>query len=357
MAGGARKGKSRRRPGAVRHSPTVWYPLLRPALFALDPERAHALALEAFRLAGRRYRSAAAIAPLECMGLKFPNRLGLAAGFDKNATAVEGLGRLGFGFIEVGTVTPRPQAGQPRPRLFRLPAAGALVNRLGFPNDGAEAVAARLRHRRYRGVVGVNIGKNAATPLERAVDDYVAALKILGGVADYLAINVSSPNTPALRELQARGRLEPLLTALLAERRRFGSRHLPLLLKISPDLAAGELTEIASLIRTLPLEGVIATNTTLARGALAPTLAVPAGGLSGRPLQALALGAVAALRKALGSGFTIIGVGGVDSGAAAADMRRAGADLVALYTGLVYRGPVLVGESLRALGTGQSASV
>ena len=349
MAGGAGKGKSRPGADAVRHSPSVWYPLLRPALFALDPERAHALALEAFRLAPRRYRTAAATAPVECMGLKFPNRVGLAAGFDKNATAVDGLGRLGFGFIEVGTVTPRPQAGQPRPRLFRLPAAGALVNRLGFPNDGAEAVAARLRRRSYRGIVGVNIGKNATTPLERAVDDYVAALRVLGGVADYVAINVSSPNTPSLRELQARARLEPLLTALLAERTRQGPRHLPLLLKISPDLGGEELAEIATLVRTLPLEGVIATNTTLARGGFEHPLAVPAGGLSGRPLKAAALGAVAALRAALGAGFTIIGVGGVDSGAAAADMRRAGADLVALYTGLVYRGPALVGEALRAL--------
>ena len=340
----------------MRHSPTVWYPLLRPALFALDPERAHALALEVFRLAGRRYRSVSATAPVECMGLKFPNRLGLAAGFDKNATAVDGLGRLGFGFIEVGTVTPRAQAGQPRPRLFRLPAAGALINRLGFPNDGAEAVAARLRRRRYRGIVGVNIGKNASTPLERAVDDYVVALRALGGVADYVAINVSSPNTPALRELQARARLEPLLTALLEERRRFGSRRVPLLLKISPDLEADERLEIAELVRTLPLDGVIATNTTLERGALAQPGAVPTGGLSGRPLKATALGAVAALRAALGTGFTVIGVGGVDSGAAALDLRRAGADLVSLYTGLVYRGPALIGECLRALGNGQSAS-
>ncbi len=354
MAGAAAKGKSRPAEGRVRHLPTVWYPLLRPALFALDPERAHRIALEAFRLAGRGYRTGAATAPVECMGLHFPNRLGLAAGFDKNATAVDGLGRLGFGFIEVGTVTPRPQAGQPRPRLFRLPATGALVNRLGFPNDGAEAVAARLRHRRYRGIVGINIGKNAATPLERAVDDYVLALRLLGGVADYVAINVSSPNTPALRELQARAHLEPLLSALLAERLRLGRRHLPLLLKISPDLTAPELAEIAALVRTLPLEGVIATNTTLGRAGL--DVAVPAGGLSGRPLKALARGVVSALRSLLGPDFTIIGVGGVDSGAAALDLRRAGADLVALYTGLVYRGPALVRDALRALGDGERAS-
>ena len=178
----------------------MWYPAIRPVLFALEPERAHRLALDALRLAGRRTLRYSADAPVECMGLRFPNRVGLAAGFDKNAVAVDGLGSLGFGFIEVGTVTPRAQPGQPLPRLFRRPAAGALVNRLGFPNDGAERVASRLRHRRYGGIVGVNIGKNAATPVERAIDDYVSCLRTVRGVADYVAINVSSPNTAGLRD-------------------------------------------------------------------------------------------------------------------------------------------------------------
>ena len=328
----------------------MWYPLLRPALFALDPERAHRLELEALRLAGRWRGAHRAAGGIECMGLRFPNRLGLAAGFDKNALALEGLGRLGFGFIEIGTVTARPQAGQPRPRLFRLPAAAALVNRLGFPNDGAAAVAARLRRRRFGGVVGVNIGKNAATPLDRAVDDYVACLRAFRTLADYLVINVSSPNTPALRELESRARLEPLLTALLEERERgAGGARPPLLIKVSPDLDAAGLAEIAALIRSLPLDGVVATNTTLGREGLPATGTSPAGGLSGRPLHAAALRSVAALRAELGPSLPIIGVGGVDSRSTARQLRAAGADLVQVYTGLVYRGPALIGECLEAL--------
>ena len=264
----------------------MWYPAIRPALFALDPERAHRLVLAALKLGARRAQRSRPGEAVECFGLRFPNRVGLAAGFDKNATAVDGLGALGFGFIEVGTVTPRPQAGQSRPRLFRLPAAGALINRLGFPNDGAAAVAGRLRARRYAGVVGVNIGKNADTPLARAVDDYVSCLRTVRAVADYVAINVSSPNTPALRELQAPARLEPILTALLAERRRAaGARHVPLLIKISPDLTAAELADLARLVRALPLDGVIAVNTTLGRAGLPDAGRGPAGGLSGVPLQ------------------------------------------------------------------------
>ena len=349
MAGRPRKGKWRGQGGAVRHSRSMWYPLLRPALFALDPERAHALALEALALSGRRYRPAPSATPVECMGLRFPNRVGLAAGFDKNASAVDGLGRLGFGFLEVGTVTPRPQPGQPRPRLFRLPAAAALVNRLGFPNEGVAAVAARLRHRRFHGIVGVNIGKNAATPLDRALDDYVACLQGVARVADYVAVNVSSPNTPLLRELQSRARLEPLLTALLAERRAHATgRPLPLLLKISPDLVPDELAEIAALVRQLGLDGVIATNTTLGRDGLG--VRAPSGGISGRPLHARAVEVVRALRAHLGPGIAIVGVGGVESAATALEFRAAGADLVALYTGLIYRGPALVRDVMRALG-------
>jgi len=329
----------------------VWYPALRPALFAVDPERAHALALAALRVAGRlplRPRSPPA-APTELMGLRFPNRVGLAAGFDKNAVAVDGLGALGFGFVEVGTVTPRPQAGQPRPRLFRLPAAGALVNRLGFPNDGADAIARRLRRRRYRGIVGVNIGKNASTPLARAVDDYVRCLRALHAVCDYIAVNVSSPNTAELRELQSRDRLEPLLAALLDERERLARGRLPLLLKVAPDLTGGELGDIAQLILRLGVDGIIATNTTI-RPAPPAVAAAERGGVSGAPLHAQALRTVAALRAQLGTGVAIVGVGGISSPQAALTMRAAGADLVALYTGLVYRGPALVAACVRALG-------
>ena len=286
------------------------------------------------------------------MGLRFPNRVGLAAGFDKNASALDGLGSLGFGFIEVGTVTPRAQPGQTRPRLFRLPAAEALVNRLGFPNEGAEKVAARLRKRAYRGVVGVNIGKNATTPLARAIDDYVSCFRTVRQVADYVVVNVSSPNTAGLRDLQARELLEPLLSALLHEREQTQSeraRALPLLLKISPDLSDAELQDIAALLKRLPLDGVVATNTTLSREGLNAPASSQTGGLSGRPLQPLALRVVANLRASLGPAFPIIGVGGINSAQAALAMRAAGADLIQIYTGLIYRGPALISQCIRAL--------
>jgi dihydroorotate dehydrogenase len=305
-------------------------------LFALEPEKAHQLALNALRLAGRSGPKLHPAAAVECMGLRFPNRVGLAAGFDKNATALDGLGALGFGFVEVGTVTPRAQAGQPRPRLFRLPTANALINRLGFPNDGAAVVAARLRHRKYRGIVGVNIGKNASTPTERALDDYVSCLRTVRQVADYVVVNVSSPNTAGLRDLQARKYLEPLLTALLDERGK-----VPLLLKVSPDLSDSELHDIAALLKSLPLDGVIATNTTLSRHGVSEASA-QAGGMSGVPLRPLALRTVAALRAQLGPDFPIIGVGGIDSTDSAREMRAAGADLVQVYTGLIYKGPALI---------------
>lgn len=330
----------------------MWYPAIRPALFTLDPERAHRLTLDALRLVGRRTLRLRSDSPLECMGLRFPNRVGLAAGFDKNAAAVDGLGSLGFGFIEVGTVTPRAQRGQPRPRLFRLPAEVALINRLGFPNDGADKVAARLRHRRYRGIVGVNIGKNADTPVARAIDDYVSCLRAVRSVADYVAVNVSSPNTVGLRELQERELLEPLLTALLQESGRGGAaavRRLPLLVKISPDLSPEKLRGIAALLRELPVDGVIATNTTVIPAGVRSATNAAAGGVSGRPLHPVALRTVAQLRAYLGPGFPIIGVGGIDSPQAAVAMRAAGADLIQLYTGLVYRGPALVRRCIRAL--------
>ncbi len=331
----------------------MWYPAIRSALFALDPERAHRLVLEGLRIVGWTSARIPSRAPVECMGLRFPNRVGLAAGFDKNATAIDGLGRLGFGFIEVGTVTPRPQSGQPRPRLFRIPAAGALVNRLGFPNDGAAVIAARLRHRRYRGIVGVNIGKNASTPLARAVDDYVECLRAVRSVADYIAINVSSPNTSGLRALQGRDHLEPLLSALLEERGRgllTGGRQPPLLVKLSPDLSTEEVESIVALFKALPIDGVIATNTTVNRDSDRAVARHHTGGLSGAPLRSIAINFVRELRGLLGAEFPIIGVGGVDSPIAARAMREAGADLVQFYTGLVYRGPSLVRNCIRAIG-------
>jgi len=328
------------------------YSAFRPALFTLDPERAHRLALDAARIYGRLPGRPLGGSGVDLMGLRFPNRVGLAAGFDKNAEAVDGLGKLGFGFIEVGTVTPRPQPGQSRPRLFRLPRSGALVNRLGFPNQGAAAVARRLRHRRYGGIVGVNIGKNADTPIERAVDDYVLCLRAVCDVADYVAVNVSSPNTASLRELHRPERLEPLLTALSSEREiisRERHRHIPILLKISPDLALDSLEDIAQIALRVSLDGIIATNTTVTRGHSMPDAGSRDGGLSGAPLHPLSLKVVATLRRLLGPAFPIVGVGGVDSAAKARAMRSAGADLVEIYTGLIYRGPTLVADCVRAL--------
>lgn len=330
----------------------MWYRTIRPLLFLLEPERAHALGLAALRRMGRR-PPAAPLSPaggVRLFGLDFPNRVGLAAGLDKNGVAVDGLGALGFGFVEVGTVTPRAQPGQPRPRLFRVPAAGALINRMGFPNEGAAALAARLRQRRWQGIVGVNIGKNADTPLERAVDDYVACLEIVRDVSDYIVVNVSSPNTAGLRSLQASEHLEPLLTRVIDVAAGGGARRaVPLLVKISPDLSPAELDDVAALLRRLPLAGVVATNTTLGHPELrdARTLA---GGLSGRPLLPLSLAVVASLRKALGPDYPIVGAGGIASGEDARRMRAAGADLVQIYSGLVYRGPALVRECVEALG-------
>lgn len=329
----------------------MWYQLLRPALFALDPERAHRLALQAARLAGYLPARRTSGVAVELMGLKFPSRVGLAAGFDKNADAVEGLGRLGFGFMEVGTVTPRPQPGQPQPRLWRLQEKSALINRLGFPNIGARAVASRLRQRRYGGVLGINIGKNADTPINQAVDDYVACLRILHPVADYVAVNVSSPNTAALRELLEPERLEPLLTALLSERETIGrcsGRRLPILLKVSPDLDAAGFRAIAHVAQRLALEGLIVTNTTL-QWSSGPEQEIGGGGLSGGPLHDLALAAVSALRASLSPKVVIVGVGGIDSAEKAVAMRRAGADLVQLYTGLIYCGTALIQECVTAL--------
>jgi dihydroorotate dehydrogenase len=275
------------------------YPAVRPLLFRLDPERAHRLTIEALRAGAVPSRHAPRSTPVSLMGLTFPNRVGLAAGFDKNAEAVDGLGRLGFGHLEIGTVTPRPQAGSARPRVFRLPSASAVINRLGFPSDGVEAVYARLRTRRYRGVLGVNVGKNADTPLGRAVDDYVACLRRLYPVCDYVTMNISSPNTARLRELHEPARLEPFLSAALGERdalaRRHG-RHAPLLLKISPDLDDDVLAAVAKLVTRLGIDGVVATNTTVRRDPTLPPLAKEAGGLSGAPLHATSLRVVRTLR-------------------------------------------------------------
>ena len=330
------------------------YRLARSALFLLPPEKAHALTLAAVRLRGKLVRPLGPQAdPIEVMGLSFNNRIGLAAGFDKNAVAVDGWLSLGFGHVEIGTVTPKPQPGNPRPRIFRLKADEAIINRMGFPNEGAERAAARLHSRRKPGVVGVNIGKNAATPLERAVDDYLFCLRTVFPVADYVTVNVSSPNTAGLRSLQDTEQLVPLLSAVVAESRELEKRHgrsVPVVLKISPDLTASELRELARAAASIPVAGIVATNTTISRDAVAsgPWAQEP-GGLSGRPLFAKSSAAVRTLREELGPAMPIIGVGGVASAADAQALREAGADLVQVYTAMVYRGPRLVYELAQAL--------
>ena len=323
------------------------YGLARPFLFSLDPEDAHRLAL---RLAGlvvpRRFDC-----PVRAMGLEFANPVGLAAGLDKDAAHIDALARMGFGFLEVGTVTPRPQPGNPAPRLFRIPEREALINRLGFNNVGVDAFVENVARARFRGVLGINIGRNAATPAERAADDYELCLEKVYGAASYVTINVSSPNTAGLRALQEKDSLENLLSRLKTRRealsRKYGKR-VPLVLKVAPDLEAEAIRAIADAVRRHGIEGVIATNTSVSReGVENLAHANEAGGLSGAPILARSTAVLRELRRLLPD-TTLIGAGGILSGADAAEKRAAGATLVQLYTGLIYRGPNLVGECVSA---------
>ena len=328
------------------------YAALRPLLFALPPEFAHKLALGALKAFGALPATTpAAGSSIEFLGLSFPNRIGLAAGLDKDATATAGLAKLGFGFLEVGTVTPRPQPGNPKPRLFRLNEDLALVNRMGFNSAGAAAVAANLR--RMRGCidvpVGVNIGKNRDTPLGAAAADYRACLAAVYDAADYVVVNLSSPNTPGLRDLQAADAAGALVAELAAERERLAGDHpgttpkLPLFVKIAPDLAPDELEATVVEALRAGADGFVATNTTVSRPVwLRSKRAAEEGGLSGRPLFAPALEAVRRARAAVGKGPVIIGVGGIASVADAHAMFEAGADLVQVYSALVFQGPALV---------------
>ena len=293
--------------------------------------------------------------PVRVMGLDFPNPVGLAAGLDKNGEHIDGLAALGFGFVEVGAVTPRPQPGNPRPRLFRLPEAEALINRLGFNNDGVEVLTENIRRSRYRGILGVNVGKNFDTPNERAHEDYIACLRKVYAHASFVTANISSPNTKDLRSLQRAGRLDALLGALAAERdslaEQYGKR-VPLAVKVAPDLDELGIEAIADRVAARGIDAVIATNTTVSREGVGHLPAGrEAGGLSGAPLKALATAVVAKLRRALPASVAIIGVGGIASAADAREKLDAGADLVQLYTALVYRGPGLVGEIVRGLAS------
>jgi len=342
--------------------PLVPYALTRPFLFGLDPEHAHDLTMAALaRLqntpAMALWRQPRVDDPVTLAGLRFPNRIGLAAGLDKNGECIDGLGAMGFGFIEVGTVTPKPQAGNPKPRMFRLPPAQALINRMGFNNQGLPAFLAHVqRARSFRaagGIVGLNIGKNAATPIERAADDYLLGLDGVYAHADYVAVNISSPNTKNLRALQSDEALDALLSALQARRQQLADRHgrrVPVFVKIAPDLDEAQVGVIAATLRGNGIDGVIATNTTIARDAVQGLAhAEEAGGLSGKPVFEASNRVVRLLRRSLGPGYPIIGVGGIMSAADACAKIDAGADLVQIYTGLIYRGPALVREAALAL--------
>lgn len=294
--------------------------------------------------------------PIELAGLKFPNRVGLAAGLDKNARCIDGLGAMGFGFVEVGTVTPRGQPGNPRPRMFRLPAAQALINRLGFNNDGLDAFLANVQRANFRKkgrILGLNIGKNAATPIEDATRDYLTCLDGVYPHADYVTVNISSPNTKNLRALQSDEALDALLGAVAQRREALARQHqrrVPVFVKIAPDLDDDQVDVIAATLKRHGMDGVVATNTTISRDAVKGLPhAEEAGGLSGAPVLEASNRVIAQLRTALGKGFPIIGVGGVLSGADAVAKIKAGADVVQIYTGLIYKGPDLVREAALAI--------
>ena len=339
----------------------VPYGLARRFLFGMDPETAHTLTLAA--LAGIQHTPLVCTVkqkrvedPVTLAGLKFPNRIGLAAGLDKNGRCINGLGAIGFGFVEVGTVTPKAQPGNPKPRMFRLPEAQALINRLGFNNDGLAVFLANVQRAKFRengGILGLNIGKNASTPIDSAVDDYLTCLTGVYPHADYVAVNISSPNTANLRTLQSDDALASLLSALQARRAELAQQHgrqVPLFVKIAPDLDATQVRHIASAFKKYAMDGVIATNTTIARAAVKHLQhGREAGGLSGAPVFESSNRVISQLRSILGPAFPIIGVGGVMSGADARAKVAAGADLVQIYTGFIYKGPALVTEAARAL--------
>jgi dihydroorotate dehydrogenase len=335
------------------------YGLSRPFLFALDAERAHALGLASLEAAYRSglnplLASPPRPLPTRALGLLFPNPVGLAAGLDKNGAHVDALLALGFGFVEVGTVTPRPQPGNPKPRMFRLPEKEAVINRLGFNNDGVDALVRNVgRARRRSGLVGINIGKNKDTPNEDAAQDYLHCLRKVYPLADYVTVNISSPNTAGLRELQEEQALRRLVGTLREEQEALAARHgkrVPMLVKIAPDLSESDIDAAGRVLGDLQVDGVVATNTTTSReGVEGLRHAAEAGGLSGAPLMGKSTVVLRMLRTRLPESIPLVGVGGILHGADAATKQAAGALLVQLYTGLVYRGPALVGECVEAL--------
>jgi dihydroorotate dehydrogenase len=293
------------------------------------------------------------IDPVTVMGITFPNRVGLAAGLDKDARCIDGLGAMGFGFLEVGTVTPQPQSGNAKPRLFRLPRQGALINRMGFNNDGVEVMCARIRRAKFDGVLGINIGKNAVTPVESALDDYAACLRQVYDLASYIVVNISSPNTPGLRDLQREDELGRLLAGLKEEHTRLVDKHekyVPLVVKIAPDMTDEEAKQVVRQLLEFDLDGVIVTNTTVSReGVAGEPLGSQAGGLSGAPLRELANHMLSLVAAEVGDKMAIIGVGGIMTAEDAAEKIRLGAPLVQTYTGFIYEGPELIYRSARRI--------
>jgi len=347
--------RHRTRPVIARAASAIARATL-PLFARLDPELAHDLGLSGLRwlrpmLPTPRFPQDLVV---RCCGLEFAHPIGLAAGFDKNGDYLDALGAMGFSHIELGTVTPRPQPGNPKPRMFRVPDACALINRMGFNNKGVDHLVARMSRSRYRGIRGISIGKNFDTPIENAQDDYLACLRKVYPFADYIAVNISSPNTVRLRELQAHDGLERILGALLHERpalhQRYGKR-VPLLVKVAPDLEPEQIRSLAEDLRSLQVDGVIATNTSTDLRVLGGTPTDMHGGLSGAPLHRLSLRVITQLRAELGPGFPIVGVGGIVSADHALATLRAGANLIQIYTGFAYRGPELLEEIIDALPT------
>lgn len=334
------------------------YPILKKILFALNPETSHELSLDClgalYRLGGARLLAKpVADKPVEVMGLRFPNPVGLAAGLDKNGDYFNALGALGFGFVEIGTVTPRAQPGNPRPRLFRLTGHNAIINRMGFNNKGVDHLIGQVKQRQYQGVLGINIGKNATTPVENALDDYRICLQKVYPYADYITVNLSSPNTPGLRKLQFGDSLTELLGGIKREQIALADSHqkyVPIAVKIAPDMDEKAVREVAAALLEIGLDGVIATNTTIGRdGVEDDPQHREAGGLSGAPVRDKSTRVIRQLAEYLDGRLPIIGVGGIDSGEAAIEKIEAGASLVQIYSGFIYRGPALIRECVEAV--------
>ncbi len=330
------------------------YSLLRSVFFSMDAESAHHLGMQGMKTAQRLgliklLAYPVSDKPRSVMGIDFPNPVGLAAGLDKNGDYIDALAALGFGFLEIGTITPRPQPGNPKPRLFRIPQANAIINRMGFNNDGVDKLIENVRQAKYRGILGINIGKNFDTPIENAADDYLTCLRKVYPHASYVTVNISSPNTKNLRQLQQSSELEALLDALKNEQGKLAQthgRHVPLALKIAPDLETEQVIEIADLLLKYQIEGVIATNTTLSReGVAGLPHGEETGGLSGAPVRLKSTSVVKQLSLALDGKIPIIGVGGIMNGLDAKEKILAGASLVQFYSGFIYRGPELIREA------------